>query len=77
MEELPDQITITWHISDVMELRPGLTASQARTILRYVEDNHDGNVGINYDVISSAADFILSQGAKAGLEEVEHKELGL
>ncbi len=77
MDELPDQITITWHISDVMELRPELTASQARTILRYVQENHDGNVGINYEVITSAADFALSQGSKVGHGGIEHRELDL
>ncbi len=77
MGELPDRITISWHISDVMELWPELTASEARAILRYVEKNHDANVGINYDVITSAADFVLSQDAKAGLDGVEQKTLEL
>ena len=77
MDELPDRLTITWHISDVMELRPELTASQARTVLRYVEKNHDVNIGVNYEVISSAADFVLSQEAKAGLQGVEQETLEL
>lgn len=77
MDELPDRLTITWHISDVMELRPELTASQARTVLRYVEKNHDANIGVNYEVISSAADFVLSQEAKAELQGVEQETLEL
>jgi hypothetical protein len=51
---------------DFLALRPELTASQARTILRYVEENHDGNVGINHDVIPSAEDFVLSQSFSFG-----------
>ena len=52
MIKYDDSITITWHIDDVHgESNYALTDDQCREVLRRVEQYHDCNVGINWDVI--------------------------
>ena len=46
-----DQITITWHIDDVLTVDDTLTKSQAKQVLYLLKHNHDANIGINWDVI--------------------------
>lgn len=50
-----DTISITWHIDDVLNVRPELTKDQARSVLRNLDHNHDANIGINWDVIACVA----------------------
>ncbi len=54
--ELADEITISWHIDDVREIRPDLTAEQCREVLQQAERRHDASVGINWDVLAIHAD---------------------
>lgn len=55
---MENQITITWHISDVKEVAKDievtLTNDEAREILHSLKRNHDACVGINWDVIADA-----------------------
>jgi hypothetical protein len=52
MTKHDDSITIEWHIDDVHgESNYALTDDQCREVLRRVEQYHDCNVGINWDVI--------------------------
>lgn len=53
--QLPDTITITWHIRDVLEIRPELTTEQARKVLHHVKDHHSASYGINWDALEAAA----------------------
>lgn len=53
--QLPDTITISWHIRDVLEIRPELTREQARKVLHHAKDHHDASYGINWDVLEAAA----------------------
>ncbi|MEL6113006.1 MAG: hypothetical protein AAFR20_09385 [Pseudomonadota bacterium] len=53
--QLPDTITISWHIKDVLEVRPDLTDEQARKVLHHAKDSHDANCGINWDTLEIAA----------------------
>ena len=48
-------ITIRWDIKDVIQVCPSLSPSEAESVLQFVEDNHDGNEGVNWNVIKSAA----------------------
>ena len=49
---LPDEITITWCIMDMQEIRPDLTDQQAREVLHHTYRNHDCNLGITWDILA-------------------------
>jgi hypothetical protein len=53
-----DTIEISWHIEDVKAVRPNLTDEQAREVLEEAEDQHDANIGINWYVLASHADYL-------------------
>ena len=57
-----DTISITWHIDDVLNIRPDLTNDQARSVLHNLDHNHDANIGINWGVIECAASLMFSDG---------------
>jgi hypothetical protein len=44
-------ISIIWSIEDVQSLRDDLSDDQAREVLEYIEDSHNAEIGINWDVI--------------------------
>jgi hypothetical protein len=41
----------TWHTDDVLSLNPELSQDHARLVLTMAIDNHDANVGINWEVL--------------------------
>jgi len=51
---LPDEITITWCIMDMQEIRPDLTDQQAREVLHHAKRCHDDdcNIGITWDTLT-------------------------
>src|SRR6056300_1144277 len=51
-----DEITVTWSVDDVLEMRPNLTVDQAREVLHAIKHNHDASIGINWDVVVITAD---------------------
>jgi len=55
-----DTITISWGIDDVKCRNSNLTNDQARFILTMLKENHDANVGINWDVIDATIERYLS-----------------
>ena len=58
----PDWIADWWHTSDVEScLRTEMTDEECREVLKRVKDNHDANVGINWDVIRDHADDVLDE----------------
>jgi len=58
----PDrQIAIIWDIDDVLSLRPDLDDNEAIQVLSAVDDKHDANIGINWDVIQFWADELYPQ----------------
>lgn len=58
------QISITWHVDDIIEqsklIGNELDEYQACLVLKKLKDNHDAEVGINWDVIN----FWISKIAK-------------
>ena len=52
----PDEITITWHVDDVLSVRPDLNKEQAREVLYELDHNHDANIGISWEVIDIIAE---------------------
>ena len=53
-EQLPDTISITWHIDDIKCQDATITDDQARKILQELDNGHDATVGINWEVIDTA-----------------------
>lgn len=45
------QIAVIWSIEDVQEIRPDLDQYQAWNVLQAASRYHDGNIGINWDVL--------------------------
>jgi len=42
-----------WHVDDVLSIDPTLSRDRARLVLQMAMDNHDANIGINWDVLKS------------------------
>jgi hypothetical protein len=55
---LTKQISIKWHIDDVLSIRPDLTKSQASEVLEKLKENHDANIGINWEVIEIVSEML-------------------
>lgn len=53
-----DSISIEWCIDDVREVRPDLNDDQAFEVLEYVKDKHDATLGISWDTLEHAADYL-------------------
>lgn len=54
-------LEVPWHIDDVHSIREDLTAQQCAEVLEAVGDNHDSEVGVNWDVISWHADDLFPE----------------
>jgi len=52
-----DEIAIVWSVADVLEVRPDLDEDQAYEVLQIAKDEHDANIGINWDVLSIHAEW--------------------
>ena len=60
----PDEITLKWHIDDVVMLaeQKGYavpTLEQAREVLSLAKQNHDASVGISWDVLEVYLDAVI------------------
>ena len=56
-EKETTSISVVWNIEDVQSLEPKVTDEQAMEVLQLALDNHDANVGINWEVL----EFWISQ----------------
>jgi len=61
LDEEDDEISIVWHIDDVKEQCNWLTDEQARDVLHNLKHKHDGEIGINWDVITITADILFGE----------------
>ena len=50
------QIAVIWSVEDVKSIRSELDDEQAMRVLWYCKEFHDAEIGINWDVISTAAE---------------------
>jgi len=55
------QIAIIWDIADVQSLRPDLNDNEAMNVLSAVENKHDANIGVSWDVLEFWADELYPQ----------------
>ena len=60
--ELPDEITISWHFTDVQEVDGTLTDDEARQVLNVIKKGHDANIGINWETIDIWIDYCKDNG---------------
>jgi hypothetical protein len=51
LNELPNEIHISWHIDDVKSIAKDLTDDECREVLQLAKDNHDATIGINWDTL--------------------------
>jgi hypothetical protein len=52
-----------WHTDDVLSLNPNLSREFARLVLQMAMDNHDANIGINWDVLQAYISQVLEMKA--------------
>lgn len=50
-----------WHVDDVFNQRPDLTEDQAIEVLAFIAKKFDANIGINWDVIDSTANYLFPE----------------
>jgi hypothetical protein len=60
MTQLPDEITISWHFTDIQDRDDSLTNDEARQVLQLIKDGHDANIGINWETIDAWIDYFKS-----------------
>jgi hypothetical protein len=53
-------------LDDVLNQRPDLTEDQACEVLALIAHNFDANIGINWDVIDSAAEYLYPEISETG-----------
>ena len=58
--QLPDEISINWHFTDIQEVDDSLTNDEARQILQLIKKNHDANIGVNWDTIKAWIDYFIT-----------------
>ena len=58
--QMPDEITISWHFTDVQEVDNTLTNDEARKVLQLMKDGHDSNIGVNWDTIKAWIEYFKS-----------------
>jgi hypothetical protein len=66
MSNSKNAITITWGIDDVYQQAGDtrLTEPEAQEVLHLMDNKHDANIGINWDVIDVWIDFVVSKREK-------------
>ena len=57
MTQLPDEITISRHFTDIQERDDSLTNDEARQVLQLIKHKHDANIGINWETIEAWIDY--------------------
>jgi hypothetical protein len=60
-----------WHVDDVLNQRPDLTEDQACDVLDRLADNFDANIGINWEVIDSCAEYLFPKETAEDKEAAE------
>ena len=48
-----NEIAIIWDISDVKSIDPNLSDDECREVLIRAKDDHDANIGINWEVLET------------------------
>ena len=54
-----DTFAKIWHVNDVLSINSTLSREQARLVLTIAVDNHDANIGINWEVLQEYVSQVL------------------
>ena len=52
-----EQISIIWQVTDVLTQNALLTREEAMDVLEYIDNNHDANIGVTWEVIQYAIEY--------------------
>lgn len=63
MPKLTTEITIKWCYEDVLSIDNTLTPTQISDVLNELKNNHDANIGVNWDVIDTVIDIVKARQA--------------
>ncbi|MHB1949662.1 MAG: hypothetical protein ACYCQI_16310 [Gammaproteobacteria bacterium] len=69
-KSLVKEIAIIWHIEDIQSIRPDLTDKQASIVLQRLKENHDANIGINWETIEVVSDILFPMNSITNQGEV-------
>jgi hypothetical protein len=58
-----DTFAKIWHVDDVLSINSTLSRERARLVLTMAIDNHDANIGINWEVLTEYIDRVLEMAA--------------
>jgi hypothetical protein len=58
-----DTFAKIWHVDDVLSINSTLSRERARLFLTMAIDNHDANIGINWEVLTEYIDRVLEMAA--------------
>ena len=58
-----DNFSKIWHVDDVLSINSDLSRDRARLVLTMAMDNHDANIGINWEVLTEYIDRVLEMEA--------------
>ena len=58
-----DTFAKIWHVDDVLSINSTLSRDRARLVLIMAMDNHDANIGINWEVLKDYIDRVLEMEA--------------
>ena len=58
-----DTFAKIWHVDDVLSINSTLSRERARLVLTMAMDNHDANIGINWEVLTEYIDRVLEMEA--------------
>jgi hypothetical protein len=55
------RLAVIWNVEDVKSVRPELTEAQCLEVLDACERKHDANIGINWTVIVTHAEWLFPE----------------
>ena len=58
-----DTFAKIWHVDDVLSINSTLSRNHARLVLTMAMDNHDANIGINWEVLQEYVSQVLEMEA--------------
>jgi hypothetical protein len=58
-----DTFAKIWHVDDVLSINSDLSRDRARLVLTMAMDNHDANIGINWEVLKEYVSQVLEMEA--------------
>ena len=58
-----DAFSKIWHVDDVLSINSDLSRERARLVLTMAMENHDANIGINWEVLTEYIDRVLEMAA--------------